>query len=67
MEPMTTRLLAGAGLLVRSLWNLQAVPYPWLLEKGANVGTRDDNGHTALDWGLRLGETDASRALRKVG
>jgi hypothetical protein len=38
-----------------------------LLEKGANVGTQDDNGHTALDWALRLGETDASRELRKAG
>jgi hypothetical protein len=38
-----------------------------LLEKGAAAGTRDDNGHTALDWALRLGETDASRDLRKAG
>ena len=38
-----------------------------LLEKGATVGARDDNGHTALDWALRLGETDASRELRKAG
>jgi ankyrin repeat protein len=38
-----------------------------LLDKGATVDARDENGHTALDWALRLGDTEASRVLRKVG
>ena len=38
-----------------------------LLERGAAVDTRDDSGNTALDWALRLGDTEASRVLRKAG
>jgi hypothetical protein len=38
-----------------------------LLEHGAAVGSRDENGHTALDWALRLGDTEAARALRRAG
>jgi ankyrin repeat protein len=38
-----------------------------LLDKGAAVDARDDNGQTPLDWALRLGDTQASRVLRKAG
>jgi ankyrin repeat protein len=38
-----------------------------LLQSGAIADSRDDDGHTALDWALKLGETDASRELRKAG
>jgi len=38
-----------------------------LLESGANVNARDDEGRTALDWALTRGETDASEYLRRVG
>lgn len=38
-----------------------------LLDKGADVGIQDESGNTALDWALRLGETETSRALRRVG
>lgn len=38
-----------------------------LLGKGATVDARDEHGNTALDWALRLGDTEASRVLRKAG
>jgi ankyrin repeat protein len=38
-----------------------------LLDKGAVVDARDESGQTALDWALRLGDTQASRILRKAG
>lgn len=38
-----------------------------LLQHGAAVGARDENGHSALDWALRLGDTEAVRALRRAG
>jgi hypothetical protein len=38
-----------------------------LLDSGAAVNDRDDSGETALDWALRLGETESSRMLRKAG
>src|SRR5688572_15271047 len=38
-----------------------------LLQHGAAVSARDQNGHTALDWALRLGDTEAVRALRRAG
>jgi len=38
-----------------------------LLNHGAAVDSRDEAGNTALDWALRLGDTDASRVLRQAG
>jgi hypothetical protein len=38
-----------------------------LLEKGARVDARDDNGRTALDWALLRGESETSRLLRNAG
>jgi N-acyl-D-amino-acid deacylase len=38
-----------------------------LLDKGAAVDERDESGQTALDWALKLGDTQASRVLRKAG
>lgn len=38
-----------------------------LLDKGAVVDAGDENGNTALDWALRLGDTQASRVLRTAG
>ena len=38
-----------------------------LLDKGAAVSIRDESGSTALDWALRLGQTEASRVLRRAG
>ena len=38
-----------------------------LLERGAAVDTQDESGNTALDWALRLGDTEASRVLRRAG
>jgi ankyrin repeat protein len=38
-----------------------------LLRQGARVDARDDQGATALDWALRLGETRAAIALRTAG
>lgn len=38
-----------------------------LLEAGADVGAKDRNGETALDWALKYGETDAAAALRAAG
>ena len=34
-----------------------------LIEKGADVGARDDGGRTALDWALLQGDTAAAQAL----
>jgi ankyrin repeat protein len=38
-----------------------------LVDSGADVGARDENGRTALDWALKLGDTKASRVLRDAG
>jgi ankyrin repeat protein len=38
-----------------------------LLDKGAVAGVGDESGSTALDWALRLGDTEASRVLRRAG
>lgn len=38
-----------------------------LLAKGARIDAQDDSGQTALDWALRLGDTESSRILRKAG
>jgi ankyrin repeat protein len=38
-----------------------------LLREGARPGTRDEQGATALDWALRLGETPAAGVLRTAG
>ena len=38
-----------------------------LLAKGADVSVQDESGNSALDWALRLGDTEASRALRRAG
>jgi ankyrin repeat protein len=39
----------------------------WLLRTGSRVNARDEQGATALDWALRLGETRAAIALRAAG
>jgi ankyrin repeat protein len=38
-----------------------------LLETGANVQARDAEGASALDWALRLGDTETGRVLRAAG
>ena len=38
-----------------------------LIDKGADVGARDDRGRTALDWALLQGDTAAAQVLRKSG
>src|SRR5207247_8740299 len=38
-----------------------------LLERGADVNTRDDAGRTALDWALLQGETPIVAQLRNAG
>jgi hypothetical protein len=38
-----------------------------LIENGADVAVRDADGHTALDWALTQGETEAARVLRAAG
>jgi ankyrin repeat protein len=38
-----------------------------LLERGARVDARDDEGRTALDWALMQGETDVAGLLRQTG
>ena len=57
---MTPLMMAAATTPDPEMVNL-------LLAKGASTTARDDNGHTALDWALRLGDTDAGRALRAAG
>jgi ankyrin repeat protein len=47
------------------------VPNPdvvrFLIERGAKVQERDENGHTALDWALIRGETPVASILREAG
>ncbi len=38
-----------------------------LLDRGARVDARDDEGRSALDWALMQGETDVARLLRQAG
>lgn len=38
-----------------------------LLDHGATVEPRDASGNSALDWALRLGESDTTRVLRQAG
>jgi hypothetical protein len=38
-----------------------------LIEKGADVRARDENGRSALDWALAQGETPVARLLRASG
>jgi ankyrin repeat protein len=38
-----------------------------LIDKGADVGARDDGHRTALDWALLQGDTAAAQVLRKAG
>ena len=38
-----------------------------LVQKGADLNARDQNGRTVLDWALTWGETEVSRLLRNAG
>ena len=38
-----------------------------LLEKGADVGARDSEGRSALDWALLQGDTPVAKVLRQAG
>jgi ankyrin repeat protein len=57
----TALMLAASGRRA-SVTTLQ-----YLLDHGANVNARDENGRTALDWALTRGETEVSAYLRKAG
>ena len=57
---MTPLMMAAATTAGPEMLNL-------LLAKGASATARDKNGNTALDWALRLGETEAARVLRAAG
>jgi ankyrin repeat protein len=57
---MTPLMMAAATTAAPEMVNL-------LLAKRASATVRDKNGHTALDWALRLGETEAARVLRAAG
>ncbi len=63
--------LAGSGgvtpLMMAGATTPDAAMVQLLLDRGAKVSAEDADGNSALDWALRLGDTEASRTLRRAG